>query len=138
MKKRFFLCFVSFAFIISVKSQVDADYYENSFVVIGNDVNDEGYIIDESDVFKLENGSKKVFIILELDKPLMLKSIVVDVFSGKDYKNVVDTYYFDIPSLDYTYTYFPLTFTKHGKYAIDIYNQDNLYINTGHFTIVNR
>jgi hypothetical protein len=138
VKNIFFLCFVSFAFSISAKSQVDVDYYEKSSVIIGNGVDEEGYIIGKSNLFQLENGTKDVFIILELDKPLMLQSIVVDIFSGKEYKDLVNTYYFDVPSPDYTYTYFPLTFTKHGKYAIDIYNQNNLYINSGYFTISNR
>lgn len=124
--------FVSFS---SAMSQVDKEYYENSYVQFGDTVDSEGFIVNEGTFFKLINGERKLYLKIEQDTPLKLSQLIVDVYTGKDYSEFVNTYYFDIPGVDWTYTYFPITFNKAGKYAVDFYNQDDVFINSGYVTI---
>lgn len=119
----------------TAKSQVEKEYYENSFVQIGETIDSEGYIVNEGNIFKLVNGERELYVKIEQDTPLLLSQLIVDVYSGKDYSEFVDTYYFDVEGTNWTYTYFPITFKKAGKYAIDLYNQDNIFINSGYVTI---
>jgi hypothetical protein len=114
-------------------SYTDTYYYEKSFVSFGEHVSDDAIMSGESTVFKLENGSRKITAMLEQDENLLLSQLYVTVFLGEE--TISDDVY-DIPSKEWNYVTVPLTVTKPGLYYVDFYTQDNVFINSGSFEVV--
>ncbi|MGE3824575.1 MAG: hypothetical protein AB7G44_10130 [Bacteroidia bacterium] len=118
---------------VSDGDYVDTYYYENSFVTFGESVDDGGIVNGESSTFNLENGTRKITAKLEQDEALLLTKLYVTVYLGEE---IIAEDVYDIPSTDWNYITVPITVTKPGSYYVDFYSQDDEYINTGYFDVV--
>jgi hypothetical protein len=113
---------------------IDTYYYEYSWIDFGTGI-DEGVLIDKSNEFNLKGREMEIMTLLENDEPLYLKEIVVSVYTGDDYKEEVSTETFTVGDLEWTWISFPITVSKKGKYVVDVYSQDDIYVNSGYFEI---
>jgi hypothetical protein len=114
-------------------SYVDTYYYENSYVVFGESVDDGGIVNGASSTFNLESGTRKITAKLEQDEALLLTKLYVTVILGEE--TISDDVY-DIPSKDWNYVTVPITVNKPGSYYVDFYSQDDAFINSGSFEVV--
>nr|HPH88807.1 hypothetical protein [Chitinophagales bacterium] len=76
-----------------------------------------------------------IICVLEQDKDLKCTEIVVSVYHGDDYKDLVSEETFTVGSLDWNWIKVPISVTKVGKYVVDIYNQNDTFINSAYFEI---
>ncbi len=122
-------------------SVVDADliasdtistfYYENSVVSFCEKVID-GQMIGESETFKLgEDGKVDVTIFISSDVPFKTELFYVDVYEGDD---LYESYDMEVLT-NWDYAHVIQTFTRPGSYEVEIYNADDIYVNTGFVTI---
>lgn len=114
-------------------SYVDTYYYENSIITLGESVAEGGIMSGESTVFKLNNGTAKIAAMLEQDEPLLLSKVYVNVYMGED---EISAESYDIPSKDWNYINVYVTVNKPGSYYVDFYTQDDAFINTASFEVV--
>ncbi len=110
-------------------------YYEDSFVTFCEEVTD-GKMIGEAESFPLgTTGSVTVTIYIANDKVFKTDLFYIDVFEdlGDDFIDY-DSYNITIqPEWDYAFV--KQTFTRKGTYIIDVYNADDIYVNTGEVVI---
>jgi hypothetical protein len=115
--------------------ETDTYYYENSFIVFGESIDDNAVVSGEATTFKLIGGKRDLYLKLEQDDDLKLTELVMDVYGGEDYKELSYTETFNIPSKDWNWVKLPVKFTKTGKYVVDLYTQDDVYVNSGYIEI---
>jgi hypothetical protein len=119
------------------KAQVTTDYYKDSEVIFCEDVVD-GSPVNASSTFTIgENGGYVQVQVDNSNKKLRTTQLVVDVWkksSSGEYDKFVETKKYDIQST-WTAPYFKYTFYKAGKYKLAIYNEDEVFINSGYVTI---
>jgi len=113
-------------------SYVDETYYELSYLTFGESVDEEGTMTGESTVFSLTNGSLEVRGMVEMDDPMLLTKLYVDVTFGEE---VILNDSYDVPSKDWGFIHFPVTVTKPGIYFVDLYTQDDVYITGSSFEV---
>jgi hypothetical protein len=113
----------------------DTYYYEDSQIKFGESADDKGVLTGEASEFKLKNGKKEIICVLEQEKDLKCTEIVVSVYHGDDYKDLVSEETFTVGSLDWNWIKVPISVTKVGKYVVDIYNQNDTFVNSGYFEI---
>lgn len=136
MKKLFLLClaFISFS-LIKAQDDIDTYYYQSSFITVGTGVDEEGVLVGAGTEFKLKKENLELTIMLEQEEALLLSKIYYDVYSGKN----SDVYEYgeeiDVADLQWNYIYFSIEVEKKGKYAVELYNQDDIYINTLQFEV---
>jgi len=111
----------------------DTYYYENSFVTFGESVDEGGVVNGETSIFNLENGTPKITAKLEQDDALLLTKLYVTVYLGEE---TISEDVYDIPSKDWNYITVPITVNKPGAYIVDFYSQDDVFINSGYFDVV--
>jgi hypothetical protein len=100
---------------------------------LAKSVDDGGIMSGESTAFTLENGTRKITAKLEQDEALLLTKLYVTVILGEE--TISDDVY-DIPSKDWNYITVPITINKPGSYIVDFYSQDDAFINSGYFDVV--
>lgn len=113
----------------------DTYYYENSTMTFGESVDDKAVVKGEATSFKLINGKRDIFVKLEQDADLDVTQIIMDVYGGTDYKEKIYSQTFDIASKTWNWVKMPVNFTKAGKYVVDLYTQDDVFINSGYVEI---
>lgn len=115
----------------------DTYYYEYSWISTGTGVDSEGYLLGEDTKFKLNNGTVEVYFMLEQDEPLLLSELFYEIYSGdgETYSEQVLNETMKVASKDWNYTYFSVKFSAPGFYVIDMYNQNDVYINSAYFEI---
>jgi hypothetical protein len=122
---------VSFA-----KAQVNTDYYKNSEVIFCEEVSD-GSPVNSSSSFTIGANGGYVTVQVDNGKAMKTTQLIVDVWkksSTGDYDKFVETKKYDIKST-WDAPYFEYTFYKAGKYKLSIYNEDEVFINSGYVTI---
>lgn len=113
----------------------DTYYYEDSKIKFGESSTSQGEIIGESSIFRLVNGKKDIACVLTQDKALKVKSITVAVYTGENYTEKVSEETFSVASRDWDWVKVPVSVTKVGKYVVDIYNENDTFINSAYFEI---
>jgi len=119
-----------------LEDEFDTYYYENTIVSFGTGIED-GNLIEEADVFKLKGKEKEKSLVvkLEMDKPLKLDLVYIGVFYGDEYEEEVSYESYTVADKSWVWINVPITVYKKGKYVVDLYNQNDVYINTGYFEI---
>ncbi|MBK9328672.1 MAG: hypothetical protein IPM95_04990 [Sphingobacteriales bacterium] len=113
----------------------DTYYYENSTMIFGDSVDAKAVVKGEAGTFKLINGKRDIVVKLSQDEDLNVTQIIMDVYGGTDYKEKIYSKTFDIASKTWNWVKMPVNFTKTGKYVIDLYTQDDVFINSGYVEI---
>ena len=119
----------------SASDVIDTYYYEDSEIVFCSSVDDVGNPVGVSGTFSLGSAGS-VTVVVYLDgkgKPFKTTHIFADIYEG-DEDDPYDSFGFDVQA-DWDYVKFNNVFTKPGEYTIDLYNNDDIYINTGTVTI---
>ncbi len=114
---------------------INTFYYEDSYVTFCQDVT-EGKMVGEAESFPLgESGSVTVTIYIGSDKPFKTDLFYIDVFEDieEDFKDY-DSYNITI-NPDWNFSFVKQTFTKKGTFVIDVFNADDIYVNTGEVVI---
>lgn len=112
----------------------DTYYYENSSVYFGERIKD-GVLSGSDTVFKLYGSSKEIFAKVEQTDDLKLTKVYVDIYTGEDFKEKVSSIDYDIDDITWNWISVPIKFYKKGKYVVDFYTQDDVFINSGYFTV---
>ena len=112
----------------------DTYYYENSKVEFGESIKD-GELSGTGTVFKLYGSSKEITAKISQDNDLKLTKVIVSIYTGDDYKEKVSELTYDVGDITWNWISVPLKFYKKGKYVVDIYSQDDVFINSGYFEV---
>jgi len=134
--KSLFIAIVTVLTVNFVKAQVNTDYYKNSEVIFCEDVVD-GSPVNASSSFTIGEDGGYVQVQVDNGKPMKTTQLIVDVYkksSSGDYDKKIETKTYDIKAT-WDAPYFKYTFYKAGKYKLEIYNEDDVYINSGYVTI---
>ncbi len=118
------------------KAQVTTDYYKYSEVIFCEEVSD-GSPVNPSSSFTIGENGGYVTVQVDNGKAMKTLELVVDVWkksSSGDYDKFIETKKYTIKST-WNAPFFEYTFYKAGKYKLAIYNEDEVYINTGYVTI---
>lgn len=111
--------------------EMDTFYYENSIVRFGISAN-KNELIGEGEVFKLTNGVAKFTALLEQDEDLLLTTVYIDIYKGEE---LIKTDSFTVGDKAWNYITLPIEMTETGDFYIDFYNQNDVFMNSGSFTI---
>lgn len=106
-------------------------YYENSFVTSGTSVTAEGLLVGEAGTFYL-NGNASVTVTVYVDnnlKPFLSDFVYVDIFKSPD-EEMYDSFTITMQP-DWDYLHFKYEFKEPGTYFVDIFNAQDIFINTG-------
>jgi hypothetical protein len=117
-----------------LSGEYDTYYYENTVVTFGTAITN-GSLIGESNTFKLKGKQKELVAKIEMDDPLELSEVWVSVYYGDAYDEEVSSESFTVADKAWNWINVPVTVYKKGKYVVDFYNQNDVYINTGYFEI---
>lgn len=111
----------------------DTYYYENSTISFCKSVDDEGNMIGESEVFNLgRTGQVEVAVYLDMDgEPIETEKIIATVYQDGD---KLDDFEYEVQK-EWNWVKFVLTFKEKGSYSVDIYNEEDTFINTASVTI---
>jgi len=114
-------------------SEVDTYYYEESEILFGESVDANGNLEGESDEFKLGNESKiNVIVYITNDNAFKTDKFYITIYDDED--QIVDE--FDITvEPDWDWAKFTQSFKEPGDYMLDIYNANDVFVNTGYLTI---
>lgn len=113
------------------EDEVDTWYYEGTEIVFGTgvDQNNNFAILGQSDEFTIprEKGYVNVALILNSDKQIKTNLVYVDIYLDED---LIETLELEVePNWDIAYSTYK--FTKRGSYSIEMYNADDIFINSG-------
>jgi len=112
----------------------DTYYYEDSYIDFGESIKD-GVLSGQATEFSLRGSSKEIVAKLSQDEDLLLKSVIVSVYTGDDYKEKVSELTYTVDDLTWNWINVPVKFYKKGKYVVDMYSQDDVFINTAYFEV---
>lgn len=113
----------------------DTDYYEDSKIEFGTTISGTK-LTNKGNSFRLTNGKCDIVGLLTMDKALKIKSFDVTIYYGDDYKEKISQQTYNNASLDWDWIKIPIsTLTKAGKYVVDVYTEDDVYVNSGYFEI---
>lgn len=118
----------------SNNDEIDTYYYENSEMTFGESIS-EGVLSGEATTFKLNGSSKEIKAKIEQDEDLKLTQVVISIYTGTDYKEKVSELSYTIEDPTWNWISVPIKFYKKGKYVVDAYSQDDVFINSGYFEV---
>jgi hypothetical protein len=113
---------------------IDTYYYEDSEIKFCESVSSTGDPSGVATEFKADRtGSREVTIYISNGKAFKTTKMFVDVYNSKTSEKI-DDYSIDT-QVDWDWVKFKQTFDKPGEYYIDLYNADDVFINTATVTI---
>jgi hypothetical protein len=118
------------------KAQVTTDYYKDSEVIFCEDVVD-GSPVNAATIFNIGANGGYVQVQVQNYAKIKTETLIVDVWkksSSGEYDKFIETKKFTVEPA-WTAPYFKYTFYKAGKYKLAIYNEDEVFINSGYITI---
>jgi len=115
--------------------ETDTYYYEDARITLGESVDANAVMQGEATQFRLIGGKRDLFCKIEQDKALKCKEIVVSVYYGEKYDELVSEETFSVGSLEWDWIKVPITVKKVGKYVVDVYNGSDTFINSAYFEI---
>ncbi|MBP6661000.1 MAG: hypothetical protein KA174_09965, partial [Chitinophagales bacterium] len=121
-------------------STITSDYYEDSKIQFGTSVGDNAEIKGESSSFYLKNGEVSVATLITNGKVFKTEKIKLSVYkkitkNGKEDTKLVQTIPVTGIGEDWDWVYATIDFTEKGEYIVDVWNENELFINTGYVTI---
>lgn len=120
---------------VAAATKLTADYYKEAKVVFCEDVDDQGIAVTPSSVFNISaTAGGYIHILIDHIKPLKTKELIVDIWRGEGYTEFVETKRLTVEE-SWQWTDFKYTFYKDGKYKFSVYNQDEVFIQTGYVSI---
>jgi hypothetical protein len=103
-------------------------YYDGSEVFFAEEANASGTLKGKNTTFNIPSTGKKLTMVYKQGKAIKTNKIIVDVWTGVDYVDFVETKEFvTLPTQKDIYI--PYTFKKAGKYKLSVYNQDEIFMN---------
>lgn len=112
----------------------DTYYYEYTQVVFADDVDTEGNLIDEKTIFTLpSDGPANITVALFNEEPLLTSEITVEIY--KDGNTLFDSFSIEIKE-EWNWCKFRIDVLEPGKYTIDLYNEIDVFINSGYVEVV--
>ena len=118
----------------SSDDEVDTYYYEDSEIIFCESVSTDGDPVSEATSFKADRtGAREITIYLSNDKAFKTTKMYVDIYDSKTNEKIED-FSIDVEE-DWDWVKFKQSFTKPGEYYVDIYNEDDVFINTATVTI---
>lgn len=120
--------------------KLTSDYYENSVIKFGTSVGDNATIYGEATEFKYKSGKTPVVISITNGKVFKCEEIKLSVYkktkiNGKEDTKLVQTIPVTGIGDDWDWVYATIDFTEKGDYIIDVWNENDVFINTGYVTI---
>ncbi|HMV14441.1 MAG TPA: hypothetical protein PKK18_06080 [Chitinophagales bacterium] len=116
--------------------EYDTYYYENSTITFGDEVDNDANVKGEATEFKLINGKRDIMLKLEQDDDLKCKEVEVSVYYGDKYDEEVSRETYSVESMTWNWLKFKISVKKVGKYVVDIYNDKDVFINSGYFEVI--
>ena len=112
----------------------DTYYYEYSEVLFGSGMDSEGNILEESTQFRLpQTGSTKITVGVFNDKAFLTNKVLVEIYNQES--ELVDEFTLDVQP-DWDWFKFEIELEKEGTYYLDIYNEIDVFINSGTVDVV--
>lgn len=112
---------------------IDTYYYENSEIVFATDVTENLEPIGQSTEFSMGNDTTvQVVVIITNDKRFATDMFYVDIYDSDE--NLYETFTINIDP-EWDIVKFNQKFNKKGGFFVDIYNGNDIFINTGIVTI---
>lgn len=108
----------------------DTYYYEYSTIRFGTEVK-ETNLLGEATEFTLKNGQVEITVFLEMLEALLCSEIFVEIYDASSATSE-QIENFSINGIDPTWNYlhFKINLKKEGTYYIDLYNQNDVFINS--------
>jgi hypothetical protein len=109
--------------------EIDTYYYESSTVSLSEDINKTTYeLINpiEGTTYLGSGREKEVYIVVEHDKAFKTKLFYIDINLGDDF---LETLKLEVEE-NWDIAWHQYKFTKKGTYYIDVYNEDDTFVNT--------
>lgn len=114
--------------------EVDTYYYENSEVLFCTSVSENGDPDGVAEEFSMPRGATSIDVTTYVsnDKPFKTTKFYVDIYDSNS--DLVDTYEYNIEE-DWDWSKFSITLKKRGDYTIDVYNAEDVFVNSATLTI---
>lgn len=119
---------------IAKKDAPDTYYYEYSEITLGTSIND-GILSGVDTTFYLFGTAKEITAKLEQTEALKLTKIYVDIYTGSNYEEKVSSLGYNVDDPTWNWISVPIKFYKKGKYVVDFYTQDDVFINSYYFSV---
>jgi len=120
--------------IVAVEPPDDTYYYEYTEVIFADDVSNDGDPINMKNTFQLPStGKAKVTVALFNDEPLLTNEIIVEIYN--DANELVDNFSIEVKE-DWNWFKFVIDLDEPGTYTIDLYNEIDVFINSGSVVVV--
>lgn len=118
------------------KNILDTYFYESSELTFCAGIDKNGKAIDPNSTWTIGKDGGFVYCLIDNKAPLKSDQLIVDIYKkkGSDYSKFVDTKYLDVES-EWHYAYLKYTFYDPGEYKFNVYNKDEVWINTEYVTI---
>lgn len=112
----------------------DTWYYDKSNIYFAATADAAGNMTGEATTFTVPVAGKELKVVYKDDKACKTKKIVVDVYTGDNYDEFVETKEFVTTPAQkvITFSYF---FKNEGKYKLSVYNDNDVFMNLGMLTI---
>lgn len=112
----------------------DTYYYEYSEILFGSGIDAEGNIIDEATEFLLpETGPAKITVGVFNDEAFLTKEVYVEIYNEEN--ELVDEFTLNLEP-EWNWFKFVIELEKEGTYYLDIYNEIDVFINSGTVDVV--
>ena len=114
----------------------DTWYYSQSSIFFCDSIGvGDGKLIGRSDVFEYQPKREKIFLYIEQGNKKSFKTqhLYIKIYTRDTHKLVKSTSY--SVSHEWFWTFIPIYLIEKGKYTVELYNEDDLYINSGDFEI---
>lgn len=112
-------------------------YYDKTEMIFCKRVFGEEPLKEMSSTY-LSGDSVKVYVYLDTQRPIRTEKLLVDVWRKKNrsfqYDEFIETKKFKVTP-EWAYTFFKYKFTKKGEYKISVYNDQEVLIKSGYFTV---
>lgn len=108
----------------------DTWYYEQSSIFFYEKAVGDS-MIGKSNLFKYEAPQTKVMVYIDQSKTKTFKTnhFFVSVYTADKCREFINSYTYYVKE-DWHWTFVPLYFNKPGKYSVEIYNDDDVFINS--------
>ena len=114
--------------------EIDTYYYEDSKVEFAYKVSSTGIAENPQEEFLFIRVGNKIQILFDNGKEIKTSSVTFSIYGGKDYSEEIETFDVDV---DPTWGWFKVEqlFLTKGKYVVDIYSEDDIFMNSGYIEI---
>lgn len=109
-------------------------YYEDSYIEFAKNIDSDGIAEDASEEWSYSSGGTTLYILYTDEVEIKTDEVHVEIYGGKDYSELIEEYDVTVEP-DWGWFKFKQTFKKKGNYSVSIYNEDDIFMNSGYLTI---